>query len=236
MPESLEDRVATLEKKQSGRFRFFFQYLAAPILLAVFGSVLTYLVGREQRALEHIEVAQTMLPALFSPDKHQPLATKRLLDAVIDDMSLRESLDQIVTEYFSTKLDTALERNDLATAKNIYDAASAIGGSSGEQIAQALEGNPEAREKLTKYEEARHLELVGYEAVADNQFDVALSRFKKAEAIYPTLHSVREIRQLLEANPEIAKDPASQAEVKNQIATEYSWKVPEETLSRLHSR
>ena len=32
------------------------------------------------------------------------------------------------------------------------------------------------------------------------------------------------------------KQSGSQAEIKNQIATEYSWKVPEETLSRLHSR
>lgn len=232
----LEKRVSALEKKRSGGWRFFIQYLASPLAVVVLGAIVSYIVNREQRQLEQVQVAQTMLPALFSTDKFQALATKRLFDAIITDAELRGGLDQIVEDFFTSQIKTAVEQGDMGSVKSVYDAATAIGGVSGTVIANAVNRNQETKDKLAKYEQARPHELNALEAIADNRLDAALQEIRQAESIYPDLHSVREVRQVLESKRNDFASPAAQAEIKSEVAEKYNWKVPETILQRLRSK
>jgi hypothetical protein len=91
---------------------------------------------------------------------------------VIGDEDLRESLDDVVKEYFDKQFATAIASGDLDTAQSLLDAAKAVGGTSGIQIVGAIEENVEAKSKLDRYEQAH--EVAAYQALADNQFDMAM--------------------------------------------------------------
>jgi hypothetical protein len=216
--------------------KFFLQYLASPLAVVALGAFFTQIINREQREFEELQVAHAMLPALFSTDKYQALATKRLLDEVITDGRLRVSLGEIVEDFLTSEINQAVAQGDLGAAKAVYDAASAIGGISGEQIASTVNDNMQTRDKLTRYEQAQPHELAALEAIAANDLETGLREIRAAEDIYPDLHSVREIRTLLESAQEELDIPETQAEIRNEIVDRYSWRVPAPLVERLRDR
>jgi hypothetical protein len=80
MIKSLDDRVAKLKEKDSSITRMFVENAIAPLLVLMAGIVITEIVQRGEHEVNQIQVAQALVPDLFSADRYRALATKRLLD------------------------------------------------------------------------------------------------------------------------------------------------------------
>lgn len=212
--------------------KFFLQYLVSPILVVALGLVFNAKLEEQRQQLQQIQLAQTMLSTLFSDDYYKSLATKRLLDELLLD-PLRGEMDGIVQEYFSKRANEAIATGDVSVADDIVRAAKIVGGASGKAIVNAVEGNDSNKEALTRYEDARAKELAGYRALAANDFNGAMKSFDEAAKVYPDLHSVAEVGSLLSANKAQINDPVVQQKIREQVAQQYSWKVPQDIVQRL---
>ncbi len=94
----------------------------------------------------------------------------------------------------------------------------------------AIEGI--AREK-SNYISAVEFSKAGFEAMVSGDIDGAIKGFESAEAVYPTFQSAYDIARLLKRNKDQWSDVNVRKSVYNQIATEYSWKAPQEYISKL---
>ncbi|MEM7363731.1 MAG: hypothetical protein AAF525_06885 [Pseudomonadota bacterium] len=232
---TLKDRVAELERKQSSIWRGLLQF-GSPLIVVALGGYLTYFTEAELQELEEIQVAERMLPALFSEDEYRALATKRLLDEIIDNEELKSSLNEIVTNYLQRRVNDRLAADDPEAASNVYRAATEIGGTSGEQLRASIDNDKGVKDQLTRYDQARSFELNALSAIAADRLSEGLEDIRQAEEIYPNLHSVKEIRQLLESRENELEDRETQDDIKQTIVTEYSWKIPPQTLEELRSQ
>lgn len=76
-------------------------------------------------------------------------------------------------------------------------------------------------------------EMIGFKALTDDNFNLALKSFTDAEAASPSFHMAYEISRLLKSqqrnfgNKEIEKD------IKKQIIKNYSWRAPKDLLDEL---
>ena len=86
------------------------------------------------------------------------------------------------------------------------------------------------------YQKAYDLEKEGFEALVNNNFDLALEKITLAEKISSGFHMCFEISELLKKKQKEFKDPEIQKEIKQQIIEKYSWKAPAESLSLLKSQ
>jgi hypothetical protein len=236
--KSLEERVADLEKGKQGRvrIRFFVQYLLSPLLVLVVGLVFNWQLERSKKEIQQLQIAQSMLTTLFSEDEFKALATKRLMDEVLEDESLRREIGGIVEDYLRSKFDQSIEEGDVESAQKIFDAAKSIGGSAGQTIAREIESDEGKRETLSKYRQARDHEIKGFEALIREDLVSALANFKKAREIYPDLHNVAEIYQLLFAASGRFDRPEVRRGVYGEIVSKYSWKVPENVIQELEAK
>jgi tetratricopeptide (TPR) repeat protein len=85
----------------------------------------------------------------------------------------------------------------------------------------------------TPYDRATAREREGFDYLIEGEYDAAIEAFEEAERIYPTLHSVYEIRRLLQQNRDALDAPSVRARVLETIVEEYAWGVPSELIARL---
>lgn len=91
----------------------------------------------------------------------------------------------------------------------------------------------------TSKDEALTLESQGFASIVNKDVESALQSFTAAEKLWPTLHNVKEIRQLLEQNkPALVaapKDTKSYAWTNfcETLLSKYSWGMPEDIKTRL---
>lgn len=233
----LEERVTNLEKDKPGsKWRFFFQYLLSPILVVAIGIIFNFQIEKGRKELEQLKIAQSMLATLFSEDKYKTLATKRLMDAVLQSEALKQSIGRIVEDYLSVKFNQSIQNNDIESAKDILDAAKTMGGTVGENIAKKIETDAGSKAVLTQYQRAREKELEGFKALIHKDFNIALEKFKEAYSIYKDLHSVSEIYHLLDSNKNNFDDSEVHRKIYKEIIEKYSWKVPNDIISALKSK
>ena len=86
------------------------------------------------------------------------------------------------------------------------------------------------------YQKAYDLEKEGFEALVNDNFDLALEKITLAEKTSPGFHMCFEISELLKKKQKEYKDPLTQKEIKQQIIEKYSWKAPAESLNLLKSQ
>ena len=230
---SLEDRIKALETKGRNPGRFFVQYLLSPLLVVLAGFFFNWQLERSKRAIQQIEIAQSMLTTLFAGDEYKTLATKRLMDEVLEDPGLREELGAIIRDYLQNTLHRSLGEGNLETVERIIDAARSVGGDTGEGLVRSVEGDPRAQQSLRQYRDAKEAEQAGFDALIREDFEEARQHFARAFELYPTLHNVEEIHRLLEQNRSNFGDPRIQSRIYGRVVEDYSWKVPEQTLRQL---
>lgn len=95
--------------------------------------------------------------------------------------------------------------------------------------------SPQGTGDGTQYDRATAHEREGFRHLMEGDYDAAIAAFGEAERIYPSLHSVYEIRRLLQANREQLSDPDTRARVIETIVEDYSWGVPSEIVAALRS-
>jgi hypothetical protein len=236
MPEpssSLEDRIKALETKGRNPGRFFVQYLLSPLLVVLAGFFFNWQLERSKRAIQQIEIAQSMLTTLFAEDEYKTLATKRLLDEVLEDPGLKEELGAIIGDYLENRLHRSLGEGNLESVERIIDAARSVGGETGVGLVRSVAEDPRAQQSLSQYRAAREAERSGFDALVRRDFEEARQHFARAFELYPTLHNVEEIHRLLEQNRSNLGSPQVQSRIYGRIVEDYSWKVPEQTLRAL---
>lgn len=232
--EELDYRIERLEKDKQNKFRFFVQYLLSPLLVVAVGLLFNWQLEKDKKEIQQLQIAQTMLASLFSEDKYKTLATKRLMDEVIESEPLKKEIGKIVEDYLTIKFEKSFEEGDYESAQDILKATETMGGAVGKNIAKEIENDK--KEVLTKYQRAREKELNGFKALMNENLNVALEQFKNAYAIYPDLHSVSEIYHLLEANKNDFDAPETSEKIYREIIDKYSWKVPSDTIQALKNK
>lgn len=229
--KDLEDRIENLERERQGKFRFFIQYLLSPLLVVVVGIIFNWQLEQDKKEIQQLQIAQTMLQPLFSEDKFKTLATKRLMDEVIESEKLKTEIGKIVEDYLTMKFNQSFKEGDYESAQDILDATSTMGGLVGENIAKGIEQDKKAT--LGRYQRARPHELKGFDALVNGNFDLALEEFGKAKDIYPDLHSVSEIHALLESHQSEFGEQETRLKIIKTILEKYTWKVPKDIIQDL---
>jgi len=93
--------------------------------------------------------------------------------------------------------------------------------------------SPQSASTGTQYERATARERDGFYRLIDGDYEAAIEAFADAERIYPSLHSVYEIRRLLQANRDRLDSPDVRARALQTIVDEYAWGVPNEIIAAL---
>lgn len=233
--QALEERLSKLENESSGGFRFFTQYLLSPILVVVIGVIVNWQIEQDRKEVQQIKIAQSMLSTLFSDDEFKTMATKRLMDEVLQDSALKTEIGKIITDYMNSKFISSSESGDYESAIKVYTAVKSIGGETGQRIASDIQQQQEAKSVFSKYEAAKLNENKGFSALVKGDFEDAIIRFKNAYEVYPQYHSVSEIYRLLLKN----KDKLHEENVRNaiikKIVENYSWKAPQDSIEQLRA-
>ncbi len=232
--EELEYRIEHLEKDKQSKFRFFVQYLLSPLLVVAVGLLFNWQLEKDKKEIQQLQIAQTMLATLFSEDKFKTLAAKRLMDEVLENEKLKKEIGNIVEDYLTIKFNKSFEEGDYESAQDILEATETMGGAIGENIAKEIENDK--KDALTKYQRARENELNGFKALINNNFNLALEKFRKAYDSYPDLHSVSEIYHLLESNQSEFDAPETGVKIYKEIVEKYSWKVPSDIIQALKNK
>ncbi|MCK5310636.1 MAG: hypothetical protein KAJ62_00905 [Desulfobacteraceae bacterium] len=232
--KGLEGRIEKLEKDKQSKFRFFVQYLLSPLLVVAVGLMFNWQLEKDKKEIQQLQIAQTMLSTLFSEDKFKTLATKRLMDEVLESEKLKNEIGSIVEDYLTVKFNKSFEEGDYDSAQGILKATEIMGGSTGENIAKGIEKDKKV--VLSKYQSARENELNGYKALVSNNFKLALEKFEEAYNSYPGLHSVSEIYHLLESSQNEFDAPETGVKIYREIVEKYSWKVPDDIIQALKSK
>ena len=89
------------------------------------------------------------------------------------------------------------------------------------------------RNDSTAYQRAKQLEKEGFNAITNNQFDIALVKFNQIIKFSPSFHSSYEIAMLLTKEKKNFENPETQQKIKEQIVKNYTWKAPAEQLKKI---
>jgi hypothetical protein len=138
-----------------------------------------------------------------------------------------------------TKLDTQVSSNVALQNKNdslIFLLRSTPTDSGKNVVLNQLQLNAKEFTKLNDpsgYEQASQLEQEGFTAIAANNFDTALAKFKAAEATSPSFHMSYEISRLLNSKQRDFKNRDSLKSIKRQIINNYTWGTPKSLIDSL---
>ncbi len=234
--QQIETRLSKLEKKTQGGVRFFVQYLLSPFLVVAIGVVVNWNIEQDRKEVQQIKVAQSMLSTLFSEDEFQIMATKRLMDEVLQDESLKIEIGKIVNDYMISKFNALANEGDYENAVKVHTAVESIGGNAGSEIAKNIEANKDSKSIFYNYEIAKRNEKEGFSALVREDYVVAIEKFKKAYEVYPQYHSVSEIYKLLKNNKDKLTEHTTKRRVIKKILNDYSWKAPQGSISILRSQ
>jgi tetratricopeptide (TPR) repeat protein len=234
--KQIEDRIANLEKSSRGKFGFFIQYLLSPILVVAIGVLVNFQIEKDKKELQQLTVAQSMMATLFSDDEYKTLATKRLLDEVLKDENLKTEIGNIIKDYMSSKFVASVRDGNYERATGIYEAVTNIGGNESLAIASEIQKKDQSTKALSKYQTAKINEEEGFAALLNENYALAIDKFKKAYEAYPKYHSVSEIYLLLYQTKEAMDDTRVKNKVIRKIVKNYSWKAPEKIISELRKK
>jgi tetratricopeptide (TPR) repeat protein len=232
----LERRLSGIEEESRKGIRFFVQYLLSPIMVVAIGLMVNLKIEQDRKELQEVKIVQSMLSTLFSDDEFKIMATRRLMDKVLQDKALKIELGSIISDYMNSKFVTSAKTGDYEKAVRVYQAVKAVGGDIGEEIAKNIIAKDGAASVFSVYETAKTNEQQGFSALVAGDYNLAIEKFKKAYEVYPQYHSVSEIYNLLLTNIDNMDDEKTKNEVIKKIVEDLSWKAPPESISRLRTR
>ncbi|HDM8146200.1 TPA: hypothetical protein P0E33_005080 [Vibrio harveyi] len=221
--KDLENRIASLESGKAKPLTIFFQYLLAPLLVGALGWYFTGEIEDGKAELKQLELANVMLPKIFSEDTYVSLASHEILKSTLDNESLKVSINKIVKDHIEEKLRLASNEDKNNKVKEIVESVKQF-------------DPDEELINLSKYQEAMKYEKEGFVALTEKEYDKAIKLFKKVETVYPSFHQVYEISDLLENNRDSLNNDETWNKVLYLIVNTMSWKAPEPELSILREQ
>lgn len=234
--EELDKRISGLEKKAKGKFKVFLQYLLSPLLVLIIGLIFNWQLEKDRREIQQLQIAQSMLKTLFSEDEHKIMATKRLMEEVLEDANLKEEIGSIVEDYLSSRFDKFLKKKDYESAHEIFAAVESMAGETGEDLKKRFADDPDRKKAINAFEMAENHELEGFQALIREDFESALFNFEKAARIFPDFHSVSAIFNLLKRNSSRFGDPNTVRQIITEIVEKYSGEGPPHLIEELRRK
>ena len=236
--KDIHKRLTKLEKSHQHKIRFVIQVILSPILVVVIGFILNSRLEEEKTRIEakktkiqQFELAQDMLPHLFSEDEYIGFATQRLMERVLEDQELKDEIAKVVREYYAKKIKDSIAVNDPETAQKVVDAAQSVGGGAAQKVIEQVEQDQTTKQELSKYQKAVQKEREGFNNLIAGDYPEAIAAFEAAEEAYNGFHQVYEIARVLRSAD--LDNPEERNRVFRKIIEEYSWKAPEDALNKL---
>jgi L-alanine-DL-glutamate epimerase-like enolase superfamily enzyme len=229
----IEERLAKLESQSF--WRFFFQYLFAPFLVLMVGTLVNMRIEANKAAIQRLTAAREMIPALFEGNPEKAFATQRLLSRTVDD-ELANELNALVSKFYEAKLASTLNAGDSAGAAVILAAADAIGGAAAETVRSSVGEKTRDNVQLfaTKSQSASYFERAGFDALLDGDVARAAEAFEKAEAAYPGFHNAYELARLMRRQG-TESSGESLAALLRTVNTEYLYGAPADVVARVRA-
>jgi hypothetical protein len=162
--------------------------------------------------------------SLFKEVEHQKkevaIREEKLTADSVKNVLIQRERDSLINKLIETSLaNNEVAQNDTAVQK----------------LVQNIKKVSDASAKLNDLPsyQASQLEKEGFEALANNQFDLALAKFTQAEKILPSFHMAYEISELLKKERTNLNDPEKQKDLKRVIIDKYSWRAPAKPIKQL---
>lgn len=228
MSEDIESRLSKLEQQNSRNI--FVQYILPTLIAVLIGAFVTWRVEssrsevsmqveKNKADIQRVEVAQKMIPVIFSGNAQQAFATQRLLEMVVD-AEVAKEIKEIVAAYYKAKVSVNVKRGDAKSAEQTLLAAKAVGGTAANKI-------------LQDRETASRKEYEGFQNLVAGEYDKSLKAFQDAENIFNGYHNVYELARLIRLRKNDFKDPKKRQEIFHLIVTKYRDGIPPDFLPTL---
>jgi hypothetical protein len=231
--DSLDVRVSKLEK--GSWLTALLQFLIYPVLLALMGNFFSHQIETSKLETQKIQIAQAMVPILFSGNHSQALATEKLLSQVVDPQ-LAAQLNQITEDFYKSDLNSKIKSGDLQGAEKIVSAAQMVNSPISTSIIAAAKQDEAAYKKIQNVQLAAQKERQGFEALLSGNDDDAVADFRASDAAYPTYHQVFELARLLTSHKKELGDPVGRQAIFKTILDHYSYGMPDDIRSELAKR
>lgn len=228
--DSLDARVSKLEK--GSRLTALLQFLIYPVILALIGNFFSHQIETSKLETQKIQIAQSMVPILFSGNPFQALATEKLLSQVVDPQ-LSAQLNQITNDFYNSDLQSKIKSGDLQGAAKIVSAAQMVNSGISNNIIAAARQDEVAYKKIQNVQLAVQKERQGFEALLAGKDDEAVADFRASDEAYPTYHQVFELARLLTSRKKELSDPVGRRAVFKTILDHYSYGMPDDIRSEL---
>lgn len=250
--EEMEVRISKLEKQSF--FRFFVEIVAIPLVLlgiTLFFNIrlettkanLTLQIETAKQDVQRVELAQKMIPELFSGDPYKAFATQRLLICILDNdnnRNVRNEIRNFVKHYYLKKIDSYLQSGkdgDLEQAYTIYLAAECLEDEESKDFRSVFEQKKANQpqkiiNKLDGLQLAIQKERDGFELLISGKYSESIKAFNEANDAFPKYHCVSEISNLLKTSGDLNNKEVRKSVIKR-IVDEFSWKAPSDLLDQL---
>jgi tetratricopeptide (TPR) repeat protein len=208
--------------------KFWIQALLIPCVLAIMGYMINGTLQKQQQELEKIKYSNQIINEIFDTTNiPRALAHLKLLPRLLKDTALANELNTMaVTVLLKRAQDAAKTGNDSAF-KQISTAAQLFSNKDNILI-DSLKRNPITHQA----NEAQKYEEQGLILLQQGKLDAAQQSFEKADKLYPSFQSNRQISRLLEKKINTIETPKDTAKVKQEvidsIRKNYSWKLKAE--------
>lgn len=226
--EELNTNAENVKKEKQSKMKIFLTYFPAPVLVVVLQLGFSWMQNQDENEIHQIEIAQSMLPSLFSDDVNVSAATNSLLKAILKNDKLENEVERLATNHINNITKKLYEEEN-------YDSVLAVQDAAKENGIETLVDSA-TQQTLDRYSRARESELGGFEYLAANKIDSAIEKFSEASEVHPTLHSVKEIKDLLESKKDSMADEKTAKRVYKEIVNSYSWKVPKKIIEKIEKR
>jgi hypothetical protein len=254
--EQLSKRVTKLEKTKS-LAELIIGSLLSPLLTALIGALaLVYVtqvknaseaaikdqertiqsaLDKTTKSIERLELAQKMIPDLFSDNPDRAFATERILEQVVEPQ-LAAEIQAMVEKFFGKKLGDALASGNDQEAAAIVTSADSVGSAAASKVvSSAKQAHPQQLAQVRQYQLASVQEKAGFQALAAGDFGAAHSAFETAHKAYPRYHNVSEISALL-AKHGNAPDADARRALTETLIKQYAWGAPPGAIEQLRQR
>jgi hypothetical protein len=205
--------------------KFFFQYLLAPLIIAIVGGLITITLQTNQRHLEEMKFTEQIIKDAYDTSNvARGLAICLLIKPVLkNNPEYADSLIKSITAFYASRVKEAARNGDVKAIEDIQNASEDIGGPASD-VGKEIKGS----QVINKTEMAKEFEEKGFQLLSENKIPEAKAAFTNAEASYNGFHNAYEISRLLtKVEKNIKNQPSKFTEetdsVKKIIQSKYSW-------------
>ena len=208
------------------QIKFFFQYLLAPLIIAIVGGLITINLQTNQRHLEEMKFTEQIIKDAYDTSNvARGLAICMLIKPVLKgNPDYADSLIKSINSFYASRVKEAARNGDVAAIQNIRTL-SADFGSSTAGLAKQIDTS----QVISKTQAAKDFEAKGFQYLDEKNLGAAADAFGNAEKTYNGFHNAYEITRILKTaqktNSKQADNNATNADsVIQSIKLKYPWR------------